>query len=169
MYISSHIYPHHSQRLCVSPAPIYQLLCAKHMQAVLINDTVYIGGGDTPYEDIGSPVLKYDLSQDIWSPLPLCPVYSFGVGRLVVKLVTVGGIVEEEVTRDIHIFDEVSHTWKNSLILPMLTARCMPVVIGYHSSLIVAGGNIGYETVEVFFQQVARPVVRGRPASRTPL
>ena len=74
-------------------------------------------------------VFKYNITnlKDSWGTLPLAPVSRTGIGYLNKKVLTVGGRKSSnEVTADIHEFDEASQQWiKSTSIPPMPTARAV--------------------------------------------
>ena len=123
-------------------------------QAVVIRDRVYCGGGNE-YR-----VSCYSPSEDTWNTLPACDVSRFGLGQVRGNLVTVGGRKKSDgkVTNEVYEFDEVAHSWKQS-IPPMPTARHSPAVLSHHSTLTVAGGNKGHghtAVVEVFREETSQ-------------
>ena len=128
-------------------------------QTVVIRDSVYCGAdaaGD--YR-----VFCYSPSENTWNTLPDCDVRSFGLGQVRGKVVTVGGIKKSdgEVTNEVYEFDEVTHSWKQS-IPPMPTARHALAVLSHHSTLTAAGGDIGRtnstctSVVEVFREETSQ-------------
>ena len=128
-------------------------------KTVVIRGRVYCGGGDG-YDDDRYRVFCYSPSEDTWNTLPACGVRLFGLGQVRGKLVTVGGIKKSDgkVTNKVYEFDEVAHSWKQS-IPPMPTARYSPAVLSHHSTLTVAGGNTGHgrtAVVEVFREETSQ-------------
>ena len=125
---------------------------------VVIRDRVYCGGA--AFDDDEYRVFSYSPSEDTWNTLPACDVRYFGLGQVRGKLVTVGGIKKSdgEVTNEVYEFDEVTHSWKQS-ISSMPTARHSPAVLSHHSTLTVAGGNTGHgrtAVVEVFREETSQ-------------
>ena len=128
-----------------------------YAQAVVIRNRVYCGGGGTDVDDDDNNyrILCYSPSEDTWNTLPVCDVRFFGLGQVRGKLVTVGGRKKSggKVTNKVCEFDEVTHSWKQS-IPPMRTARRLPAVLSHHSTLTVAGGRTDdyhcISVVEVF-------------------
>ena len=126
-------------------------------QTVVISGRVYYRGavaGDDEYR-----IFCYSPSEDTWSTLPACAVRWFGLGQVRGKLVTVGGRKKSgDTTNEVYEFDEVTHSWKQS-IPPMPTARQSPAVLSYHSTLTVAGGHTRYtrtSVVEVFREETSQ-------------
>ena len=114
---------------------------------VRVGSTIYCGGGYTDKTDTGRQVFQYNLNQDTWSQLPICPTRCFGLTQLDGKLVTVGGSRIDQIIpiNDVYIFQE-SETWENSIIPPLPTARFYPKAFNYKSTLIVSGGITHWET-----------------------
>ena len=130
-----------------------------YAKAIVIRDEVYCGGGEVDDCDDQYRIFCYSPSEDTWNTLPACDVRWFGLSQVRGKLVTVGGRKKSfEVTNEVYEFNEVAHTWKQS-IPPMPTARTSPAVLSHHSTLTVAGGNTGYArtaVVEVFKEETSQ-------------
>ena len=159
--------------LCTQPHPLHpqakitwetcrDLPVGMHAaQTVVIRDRVYCGGGYVDSSDDNTyRVFCYSPSEDTWNTLPACGVRLFGLGQVRVKLVTVGGRKrsDRKVTNDVYEFDEVTHSWKQS-IPPLPTARHSPAVLSHHSTLTVAGGDTGHcriAVVEVFREETSQ-------------
>ena len=123
-------------------------------QAVVMGESVYVGGGST-----GHKIIMYCWKKGAWSTLPECPVRSFGLIQFMDRLTTVGG-VDRAGSRTGHVYHFVSETrrWQES-IPPMPTARCRVTVVVCPSSslqfpaIVACGGwgeNGAMNTVEVF-------------------
>ena len=132
------------------------------VQTVVVRDRVYCGGGDavTADHDDQSRVFCYSPSGNTWNPLPATNMLFFGLGQIRGKIVAVGGLKtsDGEVTNEVYEFDEVSQSWKLS-ILPMPTARRSPAVLSHHSTLTVAGGSTGHtriSVVEIFREETSQ-------------
>ena len=108
-------------------------------QGITVGRDVYIGVNKD------SMVFKYSITEDSWSTLPLAPVHGARIGYLNKKILSVGGrISSNEVTADIHEFNEASQQWvKSTSIPPMPTARAAATTVSWSSppALIVCGGN----------------------------
>ena len=129
-------------------------------KTVVLRDRVYCGGGGSLYSNDMHQVFCYSPSEDTWNTLPAGDVRLFGLGQVRGKLVTVGGMKKSggKVTNKVYEFDEVAHSWKQS-IPPMPTARHSPAVLSHHSTLTVAGGTTGYTRtaiVEVFREETSQ-------------
>ena len=129
------------------------------VKTVVIRDRVYCGGvADDDDDDYR--VFCYSPSEDTWNTLPACGVRRFGLGQVRGKLVAVGGRKKSDrkVTNEVYEFDEVTHSWKQS-IPPMPTARHSPAVLSHHSTLTVAGGYTGHghtAEIEVFSEETSQ-------------
>ena len=129
-------------------------------QTIVIRDGVYCGGSLADDDDDDYRVFCYSPSEDTWNTLPACDVRWFGLGQVRGKLVTVGGRKHSDgkVTNEVYEFDEVAHSWKQS-IPPMSTARHSLAVLSHHSTLTVAGGTTGHRftaVVEVFREETSQ-------------
>ena len=129
-------------------------------QTLVIRDRVYCGGGVADSVADEYQVVCYSPSKDTWNTLPACDVRRFGLGQVRGKLVTVGGRKKShnQVTKKVYAFDEVTHSWKQS-IPPMPTARHSPAVLSHHSTLTVAGGYTEHShtsVVEVFRDETSQ-------------
>ena len=110
-------------------------------QGIVIGKDVYVGvSGDRK-------VYKYSITDDTWSTLPQVPVRYATIGYLYKKYLLIGGRLPppfNQVTADIHEFDETSQQWvRSTSIPPMPTARSSATAVSWTSppALIVCGGN----------------------------
>ena len=108
---------------------------------------MYVGGG-TSIE--GQSVKQdsyrldvYHLTTKQWSSSPITTPYSwFAMAVLNDKLVTAGGFTKnEEFVKKVLVLD--AGQWKNYSEMP--TARRCATAVGYHSMLIVVGGEVKVE------------------------
>ena len=108
-------------------------------QGIVIGKDVYVGVS----RDM--KVLKYSITDDTWSTLPLAPVRHARIGYLYKKILLVGGrLPSNRVIADIHEFDEASQQWiRSTSIPPMPTARSSLTAVSWSSppTLIVCGGR----------------------------
>ena len=113
-----------------------------HLQAVMIGDDVYVGGGNTKITEDKGTVMVYSFDNESWRTLPPYESEWFGMAAVNNQLVLVGGIVisNDKVTSLLGMWDEGSHTWTHPYP-EMPTSRCVPCVISYQKWLIVAGGE----------------------------
>ena len=109
------------------------------IQAVVIGDKVYIGGG---YSENGDIVMVYALHTESWRRLP--PYESQWLGMAVVndQLVLVGGrrMSTSKATNVLGVWDEGSQTWTHPFP-EMPTSRYFLSAISYQKWLVVAGGS----------------------------
>ena len=142
-------------------------------QAVAVGKTVYFGSGtvtmsEAPSDSPNYQLYKYDSTQDTWSPVPGCPVVGFGMVEFLGRLMLVGGAYESTdedsgssltLTNDVHTLEDETGEWEKS-VPAMPTARLLPTVLSYDSSIVACGGIIldaahdsCVSTVEVFSNQ----------------
>ena len=131
-----------------------------YAQAVLIRGKVYIGGGDSDYDDDDYFIHEYSPTENRWATLPPAPVHMFGMGELNGQLVTVGGKTRRgAITRKVYMFYSSSQKWEES-IPPMPTARHSLAVFSQQSCLTVVGGadqsNKPLSDVEIFIPQTSQ-------------
>ena len=119
------------------------------IQAVVIGDNVYVGGGATLLEVSACTVMIYSLASGSWSKLPPHETRWFGMAAVNNQLVLVGGKNSTYMSRSYNhvtgilaIWDEASRTWTRPF--PEIpTPRYSPSVISYQKWLVVAGGHTG--------------------------
>ena len=103
---------------------------------ILIAKNVYVGAG--------RKVIKYSMTEDTWTTLPEAPVNYTRIGYLYKKVLLIGGrLPSNQVSADIHEFDEASQQWvRSTSIPPMPTARASVTAVSWTSppALIVCGG-----------------------------
>ena len=108
-------------------------------QGIIIGKNVYIG------IDYDRKVFVYSITEDTWSTHSVAPVQYARIGFLCKKVLAVGGrLPSNQVTADIHEFDEASQLWvRSTSIPPMPTARSSATAVSWSSppALIVCGGN----------------------------
>ena len=107
---------------------------------VVMDRTVYVGGGLTGYDDEHS-VLKYDLDADNWSRLPRYQYRLFAVSIINSRLTLVGGCDDDgwKPTNQLAVYEPSSQHWTYPYH-PMPTPRYRPAVVMYDIWLLVAGG-----------------------------
>ena len=111
------------------------------IQAVVIDDNVYVGGGYTLSIKNSCTVMVYSLASESWSKLPEHKTRYFGMAAVNNQVVLVGG--RSTITTGIlAMWDEGSQTWTRPYP-EMPTPRYAPSVISYQKWLVVAGGNTG--------------------------
>ena len=108
-------------------------------QGISIGKNVYIG------IDYDRKVFIYSITENSWSTLPVAPVKYARIGFLYKKVLVVGGwLPSNQVTADIHEFDEASQQWLRSTSIPPIpTARASLTVVSWSSppALIICGGS----------------------------
>ena len=126
-------------------------------RAIVVGKDVYVRSGGN--------VLKYNITEDTWSTLPETPITYFSIGHLCQKIILVGGQLgfNNQVTGDIHEFDEASQQWvRSTSIPPMPTARQGTAVVSWTSptALIVCGGGDEHDEpmneVEVYHSRTSQ-------------
>ena len=112
------------------------------IQAVVIGDNVYVGGGSTLFDENCCTVMVYSLASGSWSKLPPHETKWFGMAAVNDQLVLVGGNTKSynEVTGILTMWNEWSQTWTRPFS-EMPTPRHSPSVISYQKWLVVAGGK----------------------------
>ena len=111
---------------------------------VVMDRTVYVGGGRTGYDDDDHSVLKYDLDTDNWSHLPRYQYRRFAVSIINSRLTLVGGCDDygQKPTNQLAVYEPSSQHWTYPYH-PMPTPRYSPAVVMYDIWLLVAGGRAG--------------------------
>ena len=109
------------------------------MQSVLIDRTVYVGGGDAD-GDNNFIVMMYDTILGQWAKLPPYFVTNFGMTALNNQLVLAGGDNHwSETTKALSVWQPETSEWSQPFPeLPTPRSGCSAV--GYQEWLIVAGG-----------------------------
>lgn len=136
-------------------------------QAITVGETVFFGSGTTTItesETVRYKIYKYNLTKDKWSPVSHCPVIGFAMVNFENHLTLVGGAYESQadsgipytLTGDVYIYDDVCSKCEKSLP-SMPTARLLPTVIAYGSTIIACGGIVldnkndtSVSTVEIY-------------------
>lgn len=136
-------------------------------QAITVGDTVFFGSGTTTItesETVRYKIYKYNSSKNKWSPVCHCPVIGFGMVNFENHLTLVGGAYESAIdsgmpynlTGDIYMYSDNCSKCEKSLP-SMPTARLLPTVVAYGSTIIACGGIIlddkhdtSVSTVEIY-------------------
>ena len=109
-------------------------------RAVMFNNAIYVGGGfSRDGEDNVKTIDVYDTVSDSWSIIDT-PHELFAITVLMNKLLVVGGMVDQEVTRKVLVLE--NNQWKDYTEMP--TARCMHAAVSHESFMIVTGGQVGF-------------------------
>ena len=132
------------------------------IQAVMVGDDVYVGGGLSISS--GDTVMVYSLQTESWRTLPPCGCHYFGMAVINNQLVLVGGVSTCRVTNVLSVWDQRSRTWTHPFPV-MPTERLSPTVISYQKWLIVAGGGVGrtYSDKVELLDTVSRQWYEGSP------
>ena len=108
-------------------------------QGIAIGKYVYVGVG------FGRKILKYSITENTWSTLPMAHINYARIGCLYKKVLLIGGrLPSNQVTANIHEFDEASQQWvRSTSIPPMPTARSSVTAVSWPlpPALIICGGN----------------------------
>ena len=128
------------------------------IQAIVIGNHVYVGGGYTPSLDIDCIVMVYSLTSGSWSTLPPHKTQWFGMAAVNNQLALVGG----RSTGILAMWDE--GTWIHPFP-EMPTPRYSPSIISYQKWLIVAGGNtsLSYSNKVEILDTLSRQWYEGSP------
>ena len=115
-----------------------------NVQAIVIGDNVYVGGGYTRSQNKGV-VMVYSLNTESWRKLLPQESKFFGMTAVNNQLVLVGGLVistDKETRNVLSVWDELSQRWTHPFP-EMRTSRHTPSVVSYQKWLVVAGGGRG--------------------------
>jgi hypothetical protein len=115
------------------------------IQAIVIGDNVYVGGGFTVITENGCTVMVYSLASGSWSKLPRTyETQWFGMAAANNHLILVGGsTIRSDYTEGTGILamrDEGSRTWTRPFP-EMPTPRYSLSVVSYQKWMVVAGGE----------------------------
>ena len=111
------------------------------IQSVLVQETVYFGGGDADPLDRSHIVLAYNTSTGNWTELPCYKTRYFGMTKINNKLIIVGGWEGTRVrSKVVGVWGPGANSWSHPYPnMPTARSRCSAV--GYNKWLIVAGGR----------------------------
>ena len=111
-----------------------------YIQSVIVQGTVYVGGGDAGYETENNYiVMAYDTGSGKWSQLPPYRARDFAMTTIDDKLVLVGGEESKNVIKVLGVWIEDTKEWTHPYP-NMLIARSRCSVAVHRDWLIVAGG-----------------------------
>ena len=115
---------------------------SESIQAILINDNVYVGGGYNTLKSKRATVMVYKLPASLWSTLLPYECQYFGMAAVNNQLVLVGGrnISTGNVSNILGVWDEGSQTWTHPFP-EMPTSRDFLTIASYKNWIIVAGGR----------------------------
>ena len=113
---------------------------SEYPHCVVLERSVYVGGGYTDYGDYDYIVLKYNLDANNWSRLPRYQYMRFAVSIINSCLTLVGGCDDrQKVTNQLAVYEPSSQHW-TCPYHPMPTPRYDTAVVMYDIWLLVAGG-----------------------------
>ena len=118
------------------------LTITNEVQAVVIGDNVYVGGGFIRSVGNGGTVMVCSLHTGLWRKLPPYESQFFGMATVNNHLILVGGMgISNDInkTNVLGVWDGGSHSWTHPFP-EMPTSRYLPSVISYQKWLVVAGG-----------------------------
>ena len=122
--------------------------------ATIIEDVIFIGGGDCPDDNDCYYIFMYHLKENKWTRLPArLPQCYCVVININSKLSVIGGLdyTTSQPTNAVLVLQ--AHQW-TSLFGNMNVARHRPAVVSHHKHTIVAGGQsegqVVLNTIEVF-------------------
>ena len=127
---------------------------SNYPHCVVLERSVYVGGGITDYRNDDYIVFKYDPDTDNWSRLPRYQYRRFAISIINSCLTLVGGCDNDlEPTNQLAVYKPSSQHWTYPYN-PMPTPRYRPAVVMYDIWLLVAGGcdaaGRDLATVELF-------------------
>ncbi len=123
-----------------------------YIQSVVINDTVYVGGGGTDRHADAYIVMAYNKQSCQWHTLPPYSTKWFALTTINSKLVVVGGRNRDNSdSSELGESQPHSEQWTHPFP-PMSTSRYVHSASSYKHWLVVAGGYHGVclQSVEVF-------------------
>ena len=111
------------------------------IQSVLVQETVYFGGGDADTIDRDHIVLAYNTTTGNWTELPRYKTRYFSMTKINNKLVFVGGREDTRVrSKVVGVWGPGANSWSHPYPnMPTARSRCS--AIAYNKWLIVAGGQ----------------------------
>ncbi len=117
------------------------VVMSDYIQSVEINDTVYVGGGETGR--LSYIVMAYNTQSYQWHTLPPYSTRFFAMTTINNKLVVVGGRNRDgSVSSELGEWQPDSNQWTHPYP-PMSTPRYVPSATSYKHWLVVAGGCHG--------------------------
>ena len=118
---------------------------SQHLQSVIIQGTVYVGGGDVGI--LGSPnnytIMAYDTSSGKWAKLPPYRTSNFAMTLNSNQLVLVGGWEYADRVKVVGVWNPDARQWTHPYP-DMPTSRRYCSAVAYREWLVVAGGVGNY-------------------------
>lgn len=119
---------------------------SNHLQAVLMGDKIYIGGGYATSEEDAATIVAFDSRAKTWERLPRCPTKNFGlvvIPNRELLAVVAGTDATKNKTGKVYVLDPNSaeREWNLFPCTSMLNYRSSPSVVSYDKWLIAVGGE----------------------------
>lgn len=112
-------------------------------RAIMLDDKLYVGGGDTKELTRDCVLYEYDINGLVrkWTALPPAPVAYFALAEVNKSLTLVGGmdVSKKSATNSLMVWDRGMQRWMKPFP-PMLTPRQDATATTHHLWLLVAGG-----------------------------
>ena len=116
------------------------LVMGEYVQSVVVEGTVYVGGGGTgPGSDNHYIVMTYDISTGKWTILPPYRAQGFAMSAINNQLVLVGGHEHGVSSKVVGVWDADNKQWTHPYP-DMHTARSHCSAVVHNEWLVVAGG-----------------------------
>ena len=123
--------------------PDMPFLMSGYVQSVVVEETVYVGGGNAGHgSDNSYIVMTYDISTGKWATLPPYRAWHFAMTAINNQLVLVGGYEHGDSSKVLGVWDADKKQWTH-LYPEMHTARTIFSAVVYKEWLVVAGGWAG--------------------------
>ena len=122
-------------------------------QCTVIGNKAYVGGGLTEDEtsQASQHVFEYNVPNNSWTTLPMCPTKWFGLGHMNGKLLLIGGLRTSQsddeknpssFSASVYEFEVHSRTWNTEVIPDMNVKRYLHTVVSHANALAVCGGIV---------------------------
>lgn len=128
--------------LCWRRGPDMPFATGDYLQSVMVQGTLYVGGGFGGYSDGGTEyiVMGYDTHTREWSKLPPYVACNSAMVAIDEQLVLVSGYEHSHRTKKLGVWVADSREWTHPYP-NMLVGRSSPSAVVYTDWLIVAGGR----------------------------
>ena len=125
----------------------------RYAKVIVINDTLYIGGGECTTTNDNYYMFSYQLTDDQWTKLPILP-YRYGVPINIDNQLSYTGGYNPSTARSTNKVITLKDNKWTTKYHNMMVARCNHAAVKYQHYIIVAGG-VGknwstLDTIEVF-------------------
>ena len=112
---------------------------SSYIQSVVVDGTVYVGGGGADKDEDGYTVMAYDMQSCKWYTLPPYSARNFAMTTINNKLILVGGYHAGSVMDQLGVWNTDSNQWTRPYPA-MPTPHTLPSATSYKHWLVVAGG-----------------------------